>query len=134
VDLELLWRVLTYSERRRFITRVADSGQPPRHWQWDLTSEGQTQVSILGMLTKRAKYGGILGLAAAVAALLGADATKVTAIVFGGLIAFAVLLCAVYATYRWSTPYAVPAIKEREAQIQDERVKAGAQPWWPRLE
>ena len=134
LDLELVWRVLNYAERHRYVTHQAATGDSPRQWVWDLTPEGHTQVSLFAILTKRAKYGGILGLAAAFAALFGADVKKVTAYLLAALIAFAAFMWLMVLTFRWLTPHAVEAIKRREAEVQDARERAGMAPWWPPLE
>jgi len=91
--------------RRR---RLGGGGSLAR-WLWDLTAEVETQGSLIAILVKRTKFGGILGLAAAFAALLGADATKVTAVAV--MLAFGLLFAIMEGLYRWSTRYAVEVVK-----------------------
>lgn len=134
LDMELVWRVLDYAERHRYVTHEAAPGDQPRRWVWDLTPEGHTQVSLYAILTKRAKYGSILGLAAAFAALLGAEVKKVTAYLLGALIAFAAFVWLMDVTFRWLTPYAVEGVKKREEEVQAARERAAMAPWWPPLE
>jgi hypothetical protein len=76
------------------------------------------------------KYGGVLGLAAIAAAVLGADLGIVSAVVLGLLVAFACITWIVLAIFRWLLPYAIDAIRDREAEVQRARESAAMEPWW----
>jgi hypothetical protein len=135
IDEDLLWRGLMYAERKRWVTKAASDAASPRDSQWDLTDEGQTQASLIAMLNKRAKYGAILGLIAVVALGIGVKERTAVRWVGGALVFFAVwFFVQVGLVMKGVRRYALPAVKQREADVQDARLRSGIDPWWPVLE
>jgi hypothetical protein len=134
IDEDLLWRGLMHAERRRWATQVPAPSRVPRDSQWDLTEEGLTQVSLLGLLGKRAKLAGILGLiglGTGLAEPLGVDLRTAIWIALVPLALFA----SMFTLYWWGLQMthrpALRAARKREDEVQLACVERGIKPWWP---
>jgi hypothetical protein len=127
----LVWRALTYAERKRWVVRAETVPDGRGELLWDLTKEGETQASSVRIFTERARIGALIGFLGLTAAIFAGQVETFARIGLAVLVGFFLFALLVTEFMRSLLPYGIDFINAKEQQVQEELRSSGAEPWWP---